>query len=184
MLTAYRFPVDRTLLGRLAMPATLGTLAGTCLLRFGSPDLLGRLVHIVIIGFAVASLAGKRPRPAHQARLAPAVGFVAGLLGSSVGTPGPPVVLYLHQEHTGDPRLFRGTILLFFGVVGGLTLLAYLVAGVMTREHLALAARLCPVTLAGIWAGMRVFARFSGEGFRRAVLLCLIAVSLVPALLR
>ena len=176
--TIGRFPVNWTLLLALAIPATVGTFVGAAILDASDPEFLVSVVSIVVLTFSVASLIGIQAVGRGGRRFAPVVGFVAGVLGGSVTLSGPPVVLFLSQEQADDKLRFRGTLAMFFTVEITATLLSYLYFGLFGREHLLFVLKVAVSMLLGLWLGLRIFARFSNETFRRVVLASLVLLSL------
>jgi uncharacterized membrane protein YfcA len=67
---------------------------------------------------------------------------------------------------------------MFFTVEITTSLLAYLYFGLFGREHLLLVLKVALPMLVGLWLGLRIFARFSNETFRRVVLVSLVLLSL------
>jgi len=179
-----RFPIDWKLLWFLAIPATIGTFIGATLLNVSKPSLLIDTIGIVIMVFAVASLIGLKFLSLRGRAAAIGIGFVAGVLGGAVTLSGPPVVLFLSEEQAQSKLYFRGTILAFFTIEIIATLMSYLVLGIFNLKHLILVAKLVPAMLLGVWAGIRIFARFSEETFRKLVLVFLIGLSFLIVLLR
>jgi len=179
-----RFPIDWKLIWFLAIPATIGTFVGANLLNISEPGLLIDIVGIIIIVFALASLIGLQILSLRGRTAAIVIGFIAGVLGGVVALAGPPVVLYLSEEQAQSKLYFRGTILAFFTIVIITTLISYLVLGILNPEHLILVAKLIPAMLLGVWVGIRLFARFSNETFRRLVLIFLIGLSFLIVLSR
>lgn len=176
--TMGRFPVNWRLLLALAIPATVGTFIGAAILEVSDPAFLVSVVLIVILTFSLASLIGIQAVGRGGRRFAPVVGFVAGVLGGGVTLSGPPVVLFLSHEQADDKLQFRGTLAVFFTVEITATLLAYLYFGLFGREHLLLVLKVAVSMLLGLWLGLRIFARFSNETFRRVVLVSLVLLSL------
>ena len=173
-----RFPVNWRLLLVLAIPATVGTFVGAAILEASDPEFLVSIMSIVILTFSVASLIGIQAVGRGGRRFVPVIGFVAGVLGGSVTLSGPPVVLFLSHAQADDKLRFRGTLALFFTVEITATLLAYLYFGLIGREHLVLILKIAVSMLVGLWLGLRIFARFSNETFRRVVLVGLVLLSL------
>jgi uncharacterized membrane protein YfcA len=173
-----RFPINWRLLVRLAVPATVGTYLGVALLDISEPQFLIDVVAIIVLSFSLASLIFARGFRIDNALLAPMIGFVAGVLGGSVTLSGPPVVLFLSHEQSDDKLKFRGTLLAFFTIEIISTLISYLYFGLFRREHLILVIKITLVMVLGLWLGIQIFARFSNEVFRKAVLVSLVLLSL------
>jgi uncharacterized membrane protein YfcA len=166
-------------LGRTAVVLTVagipGMVAGVLVLRHAPEDLLKVLVALaVLVGVVVigrgAKLRGSAGGP----------GFVSGMLATSTGLSGPPMVLYL-LGHRARPAEVRDTLAAVFLVTGLLTIVTLAVAGSLhPAPGLVL---LLAATIAGQILGRLVFRRL-GERHRAATLgvlvLCAL-VALVPA---
>lgn len=103
-------------------------------------------------------------------------GAVSGVLNTSTGMNGPPIVLYLH-ERDYPPDEFRGALSAFFLVSGVVSLIAFAATGVVSGASLALGAAGVPAVFAGSWAGHRLLGRLSHETFRRLVLALLVVTA-------
>lgn len=132
-----------------------------------------RLVIAVTVLFFVAVIArGWRIRRG-GAVLDLAAGFVSGMLNTSVGTNGPPLVLTL-QARGLAPEPFRATISAVFvgsSVVGNVLLAS---AGRYTPEVFRAAAISLPALVAGAVVGDRLHRRFPPARFRALVLVLLV----------
>jgi uncharacterized membrane protein YfcA len=97
------------------------------------------------------------------------VGFVSGVLNTSLSTNGPPLVFGLQARHLDAPT-FRATIstVFAFSNIVGLTLFA--LDGKITAEGLKAAAIAFPAWIIGQGLGWPVRKHFHGERFRTLVL--------------
>jgi uncharacterized membrane protein YfcA len=96
-------------------------------------------------------------------------GGAAGILGTSTGMNGPPVVLYLQDQRL--PAIeFRAALSAFFAVSGMVSILLFSLTGVMDRQALVFSLLGVPSILAGSWAGHRLVSLLSAEAFRQLVL--------------
>lgn len=116
---------------------------------------------------------GRVPR-LHGRGWALAFGFVSGLLGGALGTPAPPVIVYATMQNW-TARVMKANIQAFLVVNQGVTLAAYGLAGLVTREVLWLAAAFAVPAVAGVLAGMALFDRIDPVRFRRLVFALLFA---------
>ena len=99
-------------------------------------------------------------------------------MGSAVGTPGPPVVMYATTQGW-SPRTQKANVMAFFVVNESVILVGYWWAGLLTPEVLTLAAAYSPPALAGLLAGMAMFTRVDPARFRRLVFGLLLVSGLV-----
>jgi uncharacterized membrane protein YfcA len=167
-------PLGRTTVV-LTVASVPGMVVGVLVLKHTPIDLLRVLVALaVLVGVAVIAR-GVKIRGS-----AAGPGFLSGVLATSTGLSGPPMVLYL-LGHRARPAEVRDTLAAVFLITGVLTIAALAIAGLLDpapRLLLLLAA-----TIVGQIAGRFIFRRL-GERHRAATLgvlvLCAL-VALVPA---
>jgi uncharacterized membrane protein YfcA len=163
-----RADVDRALATRLALASFVGMPLGLVVLNLVDDRAL-RIVLGVSVLTATAMLV-RRLSLAHVGpRLDYTAGFVSGVLNTSLGTNGPPLVFTL-QARGLEPQGFRATIATVF-VFGNVFALALFIAdGKFTRDGLAGAAIAAPAWVIGQAAGWPSRRHFDGERFRWLVL--------------
>jgi uncharacterized membrane protein YfcA len=100
------------------------------------------------------------------------IGFVSGILNTSLSTNGPPLVFGLQARHLDAPR-FRATISTIFAYsnIVGITLFA--LNGKITADGLKASAIAMPAWVIGQALGWPVRKKFHGERFRTLVLVLL-----------
>ena len=106
------------------------------------------------------------------------VGFLAGLVGGAVGTPGPPVIIYATTQGW-SPRTMKANIMGFFVLNQGAILIGYWWAGLLTASVLTLTLAYALPALAGVGAGMALFGRLDPVRFRRVVFALLLVSGLM-----
>ena len=102
------------------------------------------------------------------------VGFTSGMLSTSTGMSGPPLVIAL-QARGVPPNAFRATLAAVFVSGSAISLLLFWSQGLVTAEALRVAAAGLPGLLVGILVGELAFRRVDHERFRAIVLLLLVA---------
>jgi uncharacterized membrane protein YfcA len=171
--------VPRRLVAVMLLGAFAGMPAGVAVLVLAPADVLRVAVALTSIVMAIAIMAGARLGATGVGGQL-ATGMTAGVLGTSTGINGPPVVLYL-QDLRLSPIEFRGGMAAFF-IVSGVTSLVVLAAGgVVTTTGVAIGLAAMPATFAGSWLGHRLVGRLSDTAFRRLVLGLLVVTALVAA---
>jgi hypothetical protein len=152
-----------------------GMVVGVLVLRHAPVDVLKVLVALAVLGGVVVIGRGAKIRGS-----AAGPGFLSGVLATSTGLSGPPMVLYL-LGHRARPAEVRDTLAAVFLVTGLLTIVVLAVGQVLHPAHHLVA--LLVATVIGQLLGRLVFARL-GERHRAATLgvlgLCAL-VALVPA---
>jgi uncharacterized membrane protein YfcA len=112
-------------------------------------------------------------------------GFTSGVLATSTGTNGPPLVLALHARGV-PPAEFRATLAAAFALQDVVAMIGFGITGHFTAAVWRVVAAGLPALLVGRLVGERVFARLDQRRFRAVVLGVLLAtgvISLVEALI-
>jgi uncharacterized membrane protein YfcA len=166
-------------LGRTALVLSLagapGMVVGVLVLRHAPVDALRVLVALAVLGGVLVIARGARIRGP-----AAGPGFLSGVLATSTGLSGPPLVLYL-LGHRARPAQIRDTMAAVFLITGAMTIVALAVPGELNPAPGLLV--LVLATVAGQVLGRFAFARL-GDRHRAATLAVLVLcalVALVPA---
>lgn len=179
----HRSDVVRPIAGRLFAGGLVGMPVGLALLLVVPERGIGVGISVVVLA-AVAVLA-LGPEPSRVPPWADVVaGMSTGVLNTSVGVSGPPVVTALHGHRLGKAG-FRATASALFGANGLVAIVLFVAAGEVPATLLATAAVVAPAWPAGWWVGDRLHRRFPEERFRNLVLVLLAAtavLSLIGAL--
>jgi uncharacterized protein len=104
-------------------------------------------------------------------------GFISGVLATSTGTNGPPLVIAFHGKNL-EPTVFRATLAASFFVQSLATLVSFTAAGKITTEVLKAALAGYPGIVLGVLAGERLARRIDRRQFRLVVLAMLVASAL------
>jgi uncharacterized membrane protein YfcA len=167
---------------RALVDLSLGTLAGAPLgvwvLASLPVSVLNRLIGAVLVLVVVLEFRRALPERLEGRGWGLAAGFLAGLVGGAVGTPGPPVIVYATTQGW-SPRTMKANIMGFFVLNQGAILLGYWWAGLLTPSVLSLTVALALPALAGLLAGHAMFGRLDPARFRRVVFALLLVSGLV-----
>lgn len=171
---------DFTLHGmqELVVGTIVGTPAGVWLLAGLPPDMLKRLIGLVLLAIVALEWLGLYPARLRGRGWGFGAGLVAGLIGGAVGTPGPPVILYAAAQDW-SPRTVKANIQAFLIVNQALILIGYWWAGLLDREVWRLTALYAAPAVLGLAAGMLLFTRLDRVRFRRVVFVVLFVSGLV-----
>ncbi len=159
--------------GMIGMPLGLGALI------FVSPGLLRVIIAVTVLAGVVVLWRGLRIKGGGLALAA--TGFISGLLKTSTGINGPPVVLYL--QGTGvEPISFRATLATFILASSALAVVALTAGGQVKGEVAVQSAIAVPAAICGLLLGNRLFERLRPSWFRSMVLLLLLGSAAVTLL--
>ena len=165
--------VDRALLGRLAIGLLVGTPVGVWLFLSMDIVLLKTAAALAVLLTMVLMIAS-RSAPTDSGPVATgsmeggSIGAIAGLMGGSLGIPGPVPAAWMSARDYGKAAI-RATILAMFVVSYAMSLGLQLGVAGIERDSLTLAASLAPATLAGIFVGRSLHDRITEQAFRLAL---------------
>jgi uncharacterized membrane protein YfcA len=159
--------VDRPTVGVVTVAAIVGMPLGLFVITRADERVLTFAIAIAVIAFSLLLWGGARV-PAGRGTDAGG-GFTAGILSTSTGTSGPPIVIALSAKQL-EPAVFRATISAIFLVQGAAALVAFALGGQITRDAVAVALAGLPGVIVGSIVGERGFRRLDTPTFRRVVL--------------
>ncbi len=172
----------KALLGRLVGGTLIGFPAGIFAYRHADLETAKLAVGLLIVGFAVWLLLTRGDRPARESPATHpiadiAVGIISGAMATSLGMPGPVVLIYLSALGAGKETM-RGTLLALFvfSYTGALALQDWQVG--IDGATWTTAAILIPACLAGAATGHAVSKFLDQRTFRFVVLAILVATGL------
>jgi uncharacterized protein len=153
--------------GWLVLSTLFGIPLGLWLLKTIPESIVKAILGVFIIGFALYSLAGRKPE-LHNDRLAPLFGFIAGILGGAYGMNGPPLVVY-GVLRRWQPTQFRATLQGYFLVASIVGMAGYALTGLWTRTVSTYFLLSLPLALIAIFLGRAAHRRLSTSRFLTAV---------------
>jgi uncharacterized membrane protein YfcA len=180
MALRLRLLADRPTLARLLAGAVVGMPLGVVVLRRLPEEPLQVLLAIVVLVMVVILGVGFRfgtDRPGTEV----VAGFTSGVLNTSIGTAGPPVVLTL-QAGAMPQHTFRATTVAFFACCNIVGVPLVVASGVVTASTWKASVVAVPCVLAGNLVGARLAPKVGPERFRTLVL-GLLVVAAIGALI-
>jgi uncharacterized membrane protein YfcA len=175
--------VDRRSAGVLVLAALAGMPIGLLVITRVREEPLQVVIAVTVLVFS--GLLWRRVRlPTDSLPAEVGVGFTSGMLSTSTGMSGPPLVIAL-QARGVQPSAFRATLATVFVSGSGISLLLFWSRGLVTADAVKVAAAGLPGLLIGILVGELAFRRVDHERFRAIVLVLLVAsavLALVGAL--
>jgi hypothetical protein len=158
---------------RLLYPAGPGLFVGALILRVASAPALRVSVGVAVLAAVAAQhvLGGA----SLSRRAAVPVGFLAGVLTTSVTVNGPPMVLYL-RGRPASPAQIRATLAAAFLVLAVVAVVPLAATGTLTAPPLRALAALAVAFPVGLAAGLRLAPRISDVVHVRASTWLLVAL--------
>jgi len=165
-----RAHVDVAVASRLVAAGVLGMPLGLLLLRYAGDRILQVLMAVTVLGALILVLARVRVPPS---RLTGSVsGVLSGVLLTSTGMNGPPLVLGVFAVRP-EPRRFRGTLQAVLAAQDLAAVLGFVVIGLGVGALLPCVAVGVLASRGGWWAGDLVFVRIPVRAFDRVVAVAL-----------
>ncbi len=172
MITAWqlRHHIDVPVARRYALWSLAGMPAGLVILDAVPVRPFRVFLGVVVALATIVMASGWRPRTVRPA-VEVAAGVVAGVLATSTGTNGPPLVLALNARRLA-PDQFRGTISAIF-VASNVSLVLFWWRGLITRPALTLSGLALPLIPLAAYAGLHASRRLRDAHFERLVVVLL-----------
>jgi uncharacterized protein len=176
MAVRYHDHVDRHSAWVIALAGLAGMPLGLVVLSVVSDSALRLIIGAVVLVLATVIASGFRvTRGAHAVNVVS--GFAGGVLSTSTGTNGPPLVLGLRAQGLSAQE-FRSTLSALFVVSGTVTILLFTAAGRVDGDALAITAIGYPFVALGWVTGDRLAPRVDERFFARLVVVLLYASAL------
>ncbi len=152
-----------------------GVAIGVLVLRWANPAHMRAGIGAFLVLYALFNLIRPPLKPVRSSRLADmAVGLASGVLGGMTGFAGILIVIWCQMR--GWPKdVQRGVFQPASVALLAMCALALGVTGSVTPNTAYLFLIGLPVLAAGTWAGFQLYGRMDEEGFRRIVLILLLA---------
>src|ERR1700694_961983 len=161
----------------------IGVPIGAMMLAYINPSHMRTVVGLLLVLYSTYGLARPTIKPVQAEATADiGIGFLNGLLGGLTGLAGIVVVIWCQLR--GWPKDIQRTIfqpVIFAAFV--MSAISLSTISTITAETGKLYLFGLPLVLAGTWTGLKLYGRFDDAGFRRIVLLMLLAsgISLIVA---
>ncbi len=163
---------------RIAPWLVAGVFAGVFALATIDGSLLVRILGVFVVAVSLWNLSAKPLRVPESTAGDAIAGGLSGLFGGAFNSGGPPLIAYVYSR-PGTPEELKATLQALFLCSTFARMAIASAQGVMTAGVLWEAALATPFAICGQYAGNMLSARLSGERFRRAAWLGLLALGLV-----
>jgi len=163
-------------IGPILAAACVAIPLGGYLLVTLDPVVLRRATAVTVIVFALLMLRGWRYSGRRRLPTGLGLGVLSGAMTGATSVGAPPVILYLLAGP--DPiTITRASLTFFLAAISLAALVMLWSRDVLDQQSAWIALLLAPVYYAGLFAGVRLFARFNDARFRQFTLLLLVGVS-------
>lgn len=176
-LWSARRHVDGPMLATLLLSSFAGLPLGTLVLLAMGESLLRLLIGSAIVVVALVLISNYQRPFSHGRRAAVAVGFIVGVLTTSITVSGPLAVLFLSNQGASKERL-RATVGVFLLGMMPPTIALFFLSGLVTPTIVATAAQLAPAVLVGYLVALRVLPAVDPLLFRRVTILLVLGSGL------
>jgi len=152
----------------LFLSSVPGIFIGIYILKTVETRSLEILLGVVILTTATAMWLSKPPEKELPTPFTFLAGFIAGLLGGSMGAPGPPIIIYTSLQ-PWTKRQIKSTMVAFFAIGGVGIGIFYYYSGFITDSILR-SFTFCVIPLvSGVLAGVFLFNKIDENIYRRVV---------------
>lgn len=161
----------------LLLWAIPGIVVGVYALKNVPSSYLELVIGIVLILFPLYLLGSKGPDRGIPEGWAWAFGFLSGILGGSIGTNGPPVIIYTTQQPWGKYPV--KSVLVWYFLFSGIGISSiHALGGLITDQVFHLFLSGLPALVTGVFSGAYLFGRIDSHSYRKVlqVLLILLGV--------
>lgn len=162
----------------IAVSSTFGIPVGAWIITTVSPSTLKVIIGGVTVASAILLSLGLSKKFKREKLVSSIAGLISGVLASSTGMSGPPVVLFMHNQNW-ERELIQSSLAIYFSYANIVSLLALGVSGLVNIPVIISAVSLIPALLAGLGLGIVVFRRLNTRYFR----LITIAIVIVTGIL-
>ncbi|WP_100401102.1 sulfite exporter TauE/SafE family protein [Bacillus sp. FJAT-44742] len=155
--------INKGLLKKLIFSSVIGSPFGILIYLYLDVELLKLVISILILVLTILLILKFRIRRSHSKDYVS--GGVSGLLTTSIGMPGPPLLLYFTGVSI-DKAVLRSTTLAFYLFIYSISLGMQITFGSTSREIWIVSISLFPLMFIGMFAGRWLFKHLSQQVFQ------------------
>jgi len=152
----------------LLMASAPGILLGVYILKVMSTGFLELIIGVLLITFPSCLLSKGLPERELPSVWSWPAGFLSGVLGGSVSTGGPPVIIYTALQPWSKLSI-KSTLVGYFLVTSFASGAVQAAGGLVTREVLMLFGAGLPALITGVLAGSYFFNRIDSGAYRKVL---------------
>jgi len=173
-----KYPLEKESFYRLLWPSLLGLPIGILILQNLEVGVLRIIAGTLSVVFAFFLFA-KNAEVRNSKRLTVLSGWLSGVLHTSVGIGGPPIVLLLASQNTEKDEM-RKTLALLFFVMSIVSIILFLFSGHLTSKSMLFGLYGIPAAFVGSYIGNYISKKVSQQQFIWSVFI-LITITIIIA---
>ena len=161
----------------LIIPALIGVPLGVMFLSRSDPQLVTRILGVVLVAYALLSLLGRSVPTGTSPIWGYLAGFFSGALTGAFNAGGPPIVAYASGRNW-QPDRFKGNLAIFFFIMGLAVVASHAFSGHLTAEVWRITLLALPALYLGQLTGVFLGKRISPVRFNQVVLVLLVVLGI------
>jgi uncharacterized membrane protein YfcA len=162
----------------LLMACVPGIFCGVYILKTMPTGFLELVIGLVLVVFPAWVISRGAPVREVPSWWAWPAGFLSGVLGGSISTGGPPVIIYTALQPWGKLAI-KSTLVGFFLFTSAAAGVVQAAGGLMTRDVLVLFAAGLPALITGVLGGSYLFGKVDSSAYRKMLSILLILLGVV-----
>lgn len=155
--------IDYGVLKRLVIGSGVGLPIGMAIFLLIDIDKLKLIISLTIIGLTIMLMRKVRLKQNQKRDLV--VGGISGSFTTSIGMPGPPLLLYFSGTDTAKEKL-RGTTLAFYLFIYSISLIIQMIFAGTNKTVWISSGYALPIVFIGLYLGQLLFGRINQNVFR------------------
>lgn len=173
--------INWRVIGPMGVIAALFMPVGSWLIFSLDPELVGRGMAVIVLGFSIFLLIGWRYEGEKRLITSLGVGAISGVLMALTSLGNPPVMLYLLSSRD-DAASNRANFTGYFAITLAALIIWMFFAGLLSMTAVTRAMFLLPGFMFAVWIGSRLFQKSNEQLYRRCALGLLVCVGIYGVL--
>ena len=164
--------IDKKMMGFLIIASFIGMIIGVELFKIVPSNILQLFAGLLVIVYSIYSAFFKITLPKSN-KLTFIAGLLSGILNSSTGLSGPPIVMLLANQQT-NKMVFKKSLSVFFLFMNITTLILYLFNNYLTSQGLTVGLIAVPIVLLAGYLGNKLSGVINMKAFNTITLLIIL----------
>lgn len=165
----------------IMVSSLFGIPLGVLIINAITPAHLMIIVGVTILCFTMVMAFGYHKPFANEGLSGGVVGFLSGILATSTGLPGPPLVIFMHNQNWPKEKIYPN-LAAQFTLLCAMALITLSILGDVKPELVITAASFLPTMFIGIYIGMSLFRWTSARFFKNLSVIIVICAAILGIL--